>query len=419
LTNNTIQEAQLQLSTDRKNVLFSVGVEVSDPIDHTNQGLYSLNLTNGEITHIGNTSEGCIMGYAPKFEGGVYILEQRKTNVHIFLRQSSDEDRFDDVEYSGTFHSIASSSNPNCLIAYVWSSSEWPMEIYCANDISDLSSAEQITNENDLFTQRNLPQIEIYNWTNPDDDIIIEGILHYPPGKFQSTNLPLLVLIHGGPNSASLNQMDGSYSDWAPLAASNGWLVLEPNYRGSTGYGEEFESELRGKPMSLAGKDILSGVDQLIKAGIADPHKLAVGGCSFGGFLTNWLITQTKRFNAALSCAGSVEFVSDWGIADAPDFYEYWFKALPWEMPHLYQYEAPIYQMDRVRTPTYICTGVKDKRVPAFQSYILKRALDSRGIPAQLQTFPNEGHSFYHPQSQLKKIEGELAWLKKYGRGQN
>ncbi|CAF3755763.1 unnamed protein product, partial [Adineta steineri] len=89
-----------------------------------------------------------------------------------------------------------------------------------------------------------------------------------------------------------------------------GWLVFEPNYRGSTGYGDQFLSEIRAKPLSRPGKDILCGVDRLIKDGIADPYKLAVGGFSYGGFLTNWLITQTKRFNVALSAAGAVDFTS-------------------------------------------------------------------------------------------------------------
>ncbi|CAF1145047.1 unnamed protein product [Adineta steineri] len=419
LTNNKIEENQLQLSSDGKNVLFSVGVVLHSAPSNSAQGFYMLNLTNEQTTHFKNYFMGNIMGYAPKAEGGVYILGQWKTNVGIYSQKSSDEGWIYHPGFVGTYASIVSSSNPNCSIAFVYSESQLPMEIYCANNINDLSSAKQITNENELFTQRNLPQIEVYNWTNPDDHRIIEGILHYPPGKFHWTNLPLLVLIHGGPNLASLNQLYGNPYNWAPLAASNGWLVLEPNYRGSTGYGDEFIAELRGKPLSLAGKDILSGVDQLIKDGIADPSKLTVGGCSFGGSLTNWLITQTERFNAALSCSSSFEHVSAWGTVDAPDFYKYWFNGLPWEIPRVYQNEAPIYQMDKVRTPTYICTGGTDERVPASQSYILKRALDSREIPAKLQIFSNEGHQFSSPMSGFTKITEELLWLKKYGKGDN
>ncbi|CAF4302819.1 unnamed protein product, partial [Rotaria sp. Silwood2] len=121
---------------------------------------------------------------------------------------------------------------------------------------------------------------------------------------FESKNLSLLVLIHGGPYLASLNRLELVWYNWASLAASEGWLVLEPNYRGSTGYGDQFLNEIRYGLLSRPGKDILYGVDRLIKDGIVDPHRLAVGGYSYGGFLTNWLITQTRRFNAALSGAG-------------------------------------------------------------------------------------------------------------------
>jgi dipeptidyl aminopeptidase/acylaminoacyl peptidase len=105
---------------------------------------------------------------------------------------------------------------------------------------------------------------------------------------------------------------------------------------------------------------------------------------------------------------------------DAPEFYSHWFKGFPWERPHVYQHEAPIYQLDRVSTPTHICTGEKDVRVPADQSKILQRALDSRGIPVKLIIIPNEGHSWWNnPWHGKIKVREELKWLKKYGEGTN
>ena len=241
-------------------------------------------------------------------------------------------------------------------------------------------------------------------------------MLHYPPGQFQSKNLPLLTLIHGGPYSVSPNHLLLDWYNWAPLAASEGWLVLEPNYRGSTGYGDQFLRDIRYRPLSLPGKDILFGIDQLIKDGIVDPYRLAVGGFSYGGFLTNWLITQTKRFNAALSGAGSIDHTSSWGIMDYPVVLAYLFGGFPWEVPYIYQNEAPIYQLDRVRTPTLITTGENDIRVPTSQSYIMERGLYYQGVPVQLVTFPNEGHELnINPWHGKIKVREELKWLKKYG----
>jgi dipeptidyl aminopeptidase/acylaminoacyl peptidase len=290
------------------------------------------------------------------------------------------------------------------------------MEVYFVKNINQLQSAKPITNENILFTQRDLPRAKVYKWKNEEDQRIIEGMLHYPPGKFETKNLPLLVLIHGGPYGANSNQFPPILYNWAILAASEGWLVLEPNYRGSTGYGDQFLDEVRYRPLSLPGKDILFGVDQLIRDGIVDPYRLTVGGYSYGGFLTNWLITQTKRFNAAVSGASAIDHVSAWGATVAPVFLSYIIGGKPWEVPHTYQNEAPIYQLDRVSTPTLITTGESDKHVPTSQSYILERGLYYLGVPVKLIIFPKEAHDMgINPWHGKIKVREELKWLQQYG----
>ncbi|CAM4936790.1 unnamed protein product [Rotaria socialis] len=175
-------------------------------------------------------------------------------------------------------------------------------------------------------------------------------------------------------------------------------------------------SILRFQAISRPGKDILSGVDRLINDGIADPNRLAIGGYSYGGYLTNWLITQTTRFNAALSGAGGLEHVSDWGTIDLPVDVTDIFGGFPWEVPHIYQSEGAIYQLDKVRTLTYIVTGENDVRVSSSQSYILERGLHYLGIPVQLLIFPGEGHLLSNnPWHRKIKVREELKWLQKYG----
>jgi dipeptidyl aminopeptidase/acylaminoacyl peptidase len=417
LTDNEALEQNLQLSIDGVHVLFqssSLG-SARRKFNDTQARLYSLNLINGQITRLAENFDGNINEYTIKADGGVYILGQLGTKIQIYSQRSSSEDLIQHIGWNGTYRSVIS-SNQNSIIAFVYSSTEKPMEVYLINDIEHLQLAQAITNENKLFTQRDLPRAKVYKWKNEEDNQIIEGMLHYPPGKFQSKNLPLLVLIHGGPYEASLNQFLPDWYTWAPLAAAEGWLVLEPNYRGSSGYGDQFLNEIRYQPLSLPGKDILYGVDQLIRDGIVDPYKLAIGGYSYGGFLTNWLITQTKRFNAALSGAGSIDYVSTWGAMDMPIFIAYLFGGYPWEVPHIYQNEAPIYQFDRVRTPTLITTGGNDLLVPTSQNYIMERGLYYRGIPVKLITFPNEGHDLLiNPWHGKIKVREEIKWLKKYG----
>ncbi|CAF1340683.1 unnamed protein product [Rotaria sp. Silwood1] len=416
LTYNEAIEENLRLSNNGVHVLFqsrSLGSSRGE-INDTQTRLYSLNLSNGQITRLAENFYGSIDSYTVRSNGGVHILGQMGTEIQIYSQRSSLEDLIQHIGWNGTYKSITVSNDGS--IAFVYTSTEQPMEVYLINNIDQLQLAERITNENKLFTQRDLPRATVYRWRNEEDYQMIEGMLHYPPGKFQSTNLPLLVLLHGGPYSANVNQFIPDWYNWAPLAASEGWLVLEPNYRGSIGYGDEFLQEIRYRPLSLPGKDILYGIDQLIRDRIVDPYRISIGGYSYGGFLTNWLITQTKRFNAALSGAGVIDHTSAWGIMDIPIFLTYLFGGYPWEVPHIYQNESPLYQLDRVHTPTLITTGENDINVPASQSYIFERGLYYLGVPVKLIIFPNEGHELaINPWHGKIKVREELKWLKKYG----
>ncbi|CAF1011941.1 unnamed protein product [Rotaria sp. Silwood1] len=419
LTNNEGIENNLRLSSDGKYVFFQVfSVRSSnEKFNNTQIRLYSIDLTNGQIQNWGKGFEGNVRDYAIRSEGGVFILGQLGTNVHIYTQQSPSKYLFMERGWNGTYRMISSSTSKRySSVAFLHSSFEQPEEVYFVDHIDDLRSAKAITSGNQLFTKRDLPRAKLYKWTNNDDDRMIEGILHYPPGKFERKNLPLLVLIHGGPTDANLNIFLPDWYSWAPLAATEGWLVLEPNYRGSTGYGDQFLNEITCQPLSLPGKDILAGVDRLIKDGIADPTRLTIGGYSYGGYLTNWLITQTTRFNAALSGAGGVEHVSSWGTSDFPTYLNTIFGGLPWEIPQIYSKQSVMEKLDKIHTPTHIITGANDIRVSADQSVMLARGLNYLGVPVKLLLFPNEGHSLSNnPWHGKIKIREELKWLEKYG----
>ena len=173
---------------------------------------------------------------------------------------------------------------------------------------------------------------------------------------------------------------------------------------------------VRFEILSRPGKDILYGVDALIRDGIVDSRKMSIGGYSYGGYLTNWLITQTTRFNAALSGASAPEHVTDWGLTDIPLNSVYMFGGYPWEVPSLYQKEAPIFQLHKVRTPTHIVVPGDDTRVPATENYVLERGLHALGIPTKMIVFPGENHVMANdPWHGKIKIREELKWLKRYG----
>ena len=410
-------EQSLQLSGDGKHILFRMYPISSGKIQVPQRRIYSFSLTSGHIERLGKNFGGAIEEFQAKSDGGVFIVGQLGLDVQVYTQESATSKVIRRSEWNGTYdHFTAPSGDTSGLVAFTYSSFDRPKEVYVAKSIDRLASAKAITNHNALFTRRSLPQSKAYRWINSDDGQEIEGVLHYPPDQYGSKNLSLLVWIHGGPFAASLNEMQLDWYKWALMAATEGWLVLEPNYRGSTGYGDKFLNDIISQLVSLPGQDILMGVDQLVHEGIADPKRLAVGGYSFGGFLTNWLITQTTRFNAALSGAGDIEHVSGWGTMDLPVLIKYLHGGFPWEVPEVYQYESPIYHLHKVRTPTLITTGEVDVRVNADQSYILERALRYLGVPTQLVVFRNEGHDLERsPWSGKIKIREEIKWLRKYG----
>ena len=417
LTNNDANEIQLQLAHDGTHVLFMEYGRVEEGPRHVQIRLYSLDLVSGHVERLAKDFFGSIAGYAVNYqEGGVYVVEQRRTELHVYIQRSSTQPSIRLDGWNGTYELLTSSPGRLGSLAFVYSSFEQAEEVYLTDRAERISSAKAITNENEVFLQRDLPKAEVYQWRNKQDNQTIEGILHYPPNQFRAKNLPLLILIHGGPFAASVNGFQAGWYQWAPLAATYGWLVLEPNYLGSSGYGDQFVSDLLGQPVSRPGRDILAAVDQLTEEGTVDPHQLAVGGYSYGGFITNWLITQTTRFNAALSGSGAVDHLSAWGTMDLPGFYQLLFGALPWVVPSAYPEESPIYHLDKVQTPTHIVTGEDDVRVNADQSYILERGLHYLQVPTQLLVFPKEGHGLEKdPWHGKIKVREELKWLEKYG----
>jgi dipeptidyl aminopeptidase/acylaminoacyl peptidase len=310
---------------------------------------------------------------------------------------------------------MVGTATKSARIAFVRSDPETPAEVYLAESAGGLKAARPITSFNKLFAERDLPKGKPYRW-KAEDGTTIEGMLMYPQGKFEAKNLPLFVFIHGGPADADGNDFEADWYVWDRLAASQGWLVFEPNYRGSTGYGDKFLMRMVPEIVSRPGKDILQGVDALVKDGIADPDHLAVGGYSYGGYMTNWLITQTTRFKAAVTGAGAVENVANWGnddltLDDANDL-----GGRPWEVPQRYNSEAAIFQIDKVKTPTHMVAGEDDIRVAVLENYLLDHALHSLNIPSTLLIFPGEGHSLdQNPWHGKIKVREELKWLQKYG----
>jgi dipeptidyl aminopeptidase/acylaminoacyl peptidase len=274
----------------------------------------------------------------------------------------------------------------------------------------------QVTNVNPQAAAWKLPQLSVVSWKGAGGQTV-EGILELPPDYQKGDKVPLVVEIHGGPTTATYYKLQ-YWIYGRTLLPAKGYAVLCPNYRGSTGYGDKFTADLIGRENDIEVEDILKGVDALVERGIADPDRLAVSGWSNGGYLTNCLIAKTTRFKAAISGAGIVDAIMEWGSNDEPAYAMVFKQGLPWTNPEKYHKASSTYQLDKVRTPTLIHVGGNDDRCPPGHSRMLYRALKEYvKVPTELVVYPGEGHGLMKYRNRRAKMEWDLAWLDRYVMG--
>ncbi|UCG16255.1 MAG: S9 family peptidase [Phycisphaerales bacterium] len=300
-------------------------------------------------------------------------------------------------------------------LAAVLSTLTHPPDLYTAEiKGGEPGPIERVTNVNPQVDAWKLPQIRIVNWTGAGG-VECEGILELPPEyKLDDGPLPMIVEIHGGPTAATYYR----FRMWIygrALMPARGYALFSPNYRGSTGYGSQFTSDLVGRENDIEVEDILKGVDALVDQGIADPDRLGVMGWSNGGFLTNCLIARTDRFKAASSGASVLDMIIQWGSEDTPGHVVNFMQGLVWDKPDAYRKASPIYNLHRVRTPTLIHVGGSDARCPRAHSEALYRALKHYlDVPVELVVYPGEGHGLRKYENRKAKMEWDLAWFDKY-----
>ncbi|MBP6822666.1 MAG: S9 family peptidase [Acidobacteria bacterium] len=270
----------------------------------------------------------------------------------------------------------------------------------------------QITHLNDaLFAELDLGQTEEIACKSKDGTDVY-GLLTYPVGYVKGTKVPMLLRIHGGPNG----QDQHSFSFERQLFAANGYAVLAVNYRGSSGRGQKFSRAIFADWGHYEVEDLHAAVDQVVKMGVADPDKLGVGGWSYGGILTDYLIASDNRFKAAASGAGTAFTVSYYGTDHYITQYDNEIGP-PWNPQSWETYQKlsyPFLHADRIKTPTLFLGGEKDFNVPISGSEQMYQALRSLGIETQLVIYPNEFHGIQRPSYARDRYERYLAWYDKY-----
>ena len=282
---------------------------------------------------------------------------------------------------------------------------------------TDFKNIRKITDIYDYLDKKFLlPKQEKISWSGADG-VKVEGLLYYPANYSQGTAYPLVVQTHGGPAASDKFGISRSFTHYNPVLTGKGYMVLRPNYRGSTGYGDDFLRDMVGNYFKNSHLDVMEGVDYLIDKGLADPDKLVKMGWSAGGHMTNKIITHTDRFKAASSGAGAANWVSMYGQSDVRIYRTPWFGGTPWEENapiSLYWEHSPLKDIHKVKTPTLVLVGAKDVRVPPPQSVEMYRALKSHNVPTHLYIAPREPHGWRELRHRLYKINLELDWFARY-----
>lgn len=276
----------------------------------------------------------------------------------------------------------------------------------------------RLTHYADQLQQFQLGEVETIRWKS-SDETEVEGILIKPVDYEEGRRVPLIVQIHGGPAGTSTNTFQGRWSTYSHVYAGRGYAVFQPNYRGSAGYGEEFRTQIAGNYFEKGFADVMTGVDYLIEAGIADPDKLGHMGWSAGGHWSNWALTHTDRFKAIATGAGAVNWVSMWAQSDMQINREFYFGGKPFENLDHYIEVSPITYIKNAKTPTLILCGGADPRVPNPQSRELYVNLQKLGVPVEYIEFPGQGHGLTNHRYMLVKMEAELAWFDKWIHGKD
>ncbi len=413
-THNEAIESQLRWSPDSRWLHFAVAAaagSLEGKYRDVQGRLYRLDPASGKIERLGAGFDGSFDRFTLLADGRLLALGLKGTEQQLYLVKGDSAVKLQGL--AGSYAGLDAARTGDAILLRR-SAIDQPEQVYLAADPLHPDRLTALTSFNPIFAQRAQPEWQPYTWKS-DDGRTIEGVLIFPPGKKDARPLRMLTLIHGGPADADGNRFGADWYDWATLAAANGWLVFRPNYRGSAGYGDDFMLEIEPHLVSGPGRDILAGVDALVRDGYADPNHLAIGGYSYGGYMTDWLITQTTRFNAAVTGAGAVEHAANWGNDDETWDDAWYLGGKPWENPGIYQSEAALYRFDKVKTPTHLVQGGADVRVSYLEGVTMERALESLGVPHSFLVFPGEGHGLSkNPWHGYIKVREELKWLEEY-----
>ncbi|MGA7613777.1 MAG: S9 family peptidase [Thermoanaerobaculia bacterium] len=344
--------------------------------------------------------------------GGIHFIALQKTTSHLFRIEPSTREISRLTEPDQLVVRAASFTPDGRTLAYAAPDATHLTEIY-VSALSPFRPAP-LTDMTSQVKGWTLGTTEVVSWKSRDG-AMIEGVLHKPADFDPHRKYPLLVVIHGGPTGISL-PLPAARSHYYPIEQflAKGALVLEPNYRGSAGYGSAFRA-LNVRNLGVGDMwDVMSGVDALIDRGMVDPKRLGSMGWSEGGYISAFLTTNTNRFEAISVGAGISDWMTYYVNTDITPFTRQYLHATPWDDPEIYAKTSPITTIRNASTPTLIQHGGNDARVPIPNGYELYRGLRDEKVPVTMVVYPGFGHPITKPKSNLAVLQTNLDWFSHY-----
>lgn len=341
-----------------------------------------------------------VFAYRWAKDGGIVVLAADGFSRKL-IRYPNSSAR-EDVSTAGMMPSSFAVSESGG-IAFVGESSTEPQELWYA---APGQPPKKFSSFNKSFESFSLAKPEICKYKS-FDGLEIEAALLKPAGYDGKSKLPLIALIHGGPTGA----WEFSIDPWGQLLVARGYAILYPNIRGSVGYGQKFIESNRADWGGADFKDVIAGIDDLVSKGVADPNRLGIGGWSYGGYMSEWAITQKTKyqFKAAVSGAGMANLISEYGTEEHPA-YDEWFWSVPYERPEGFLNHSPFLFLKNAKTPTLILQGDADPVDPLGQSLELYRGLKRYGVETELVIYPREPHGFHEEKHLIDRLNRIVAW---------
>ncbi len=291
-------------------------------------------------------------------------------------------------------------------IAFTGSEPNRPTELYYLD--SPTAQPRRLTDFNHEVAGLPLGKVETITW-KVAGDFKADGILTYPPDFTTDKKYPLVLLVHGGPNSASVER----FNAWAQLIASAGYIVFEPNYRGSDHLGNAYMRAIVADWGKGPGEDVMAGLEAVKKRGFVDDKRIAVTGWSYGGYMTTWLIGHYHIWKTAIAGAAVTDWREQYDLSDGNVQMRYQFGGSPWsaDLEKQYRDHSPITYARDIKTPTLIIATTGDARVPVTQSYRLYHTLKDNEVPVKFVAYPVAGHFPGDPVRQKDVFRRWVAWL--------